>query len=126
MARLHISVAGQIPETESKNMFKSIAKYFRKEKWALVKIIDVSITLNGGPKVETFYFYLFESDKHTRRVDFACSASQSKSDLSYWANGLPTYHTKILRWQHGRADPDIPRYDQIPEEDTVNMLKGWI
>jgi hypothetical protein len=36
------------------------------------------------------------------------------------------YHEKIRRWQDGRLDPEIPSYNDIHEEDLVNVLRGKI
>lgn len=103
-------------------MFNFLKKYFPKENWILVKIISIDMLIDS--REETFYFRLFESNKGNRKVKFACTMSLNY--IEYVANQVPIYHEKICRWESGRLDPDIPRWDQIPEEDTVNVLKGNI
>ena len=98
-------------------------KFFKKEKWVLVKIITEVVNIDK--KQQNFYFRLYESNKGNRKVDFGCTDSAVRS-LRFLANQIPLYHEKIVRWEMGRYDPDIPIYDQIPEEDTVNALKGNI
>lgn len=97
--------------------------WFKREKWALVMTITHNIHINERPG--TFYFHLYESNLGNRKVKFS-STVRDVSNLLYIANQLPMYHEKILRWEAGRVDPDIPRYDEIPVEETVNILSGKI
>ena len=108
----------------------NILKWFKKdkkeehvEKFALVKIIDEPIDV--ADKHGKFYFKLYESDLGTRKVQLASTITNIR-DYEYVANQFEIYHTKVLRWQSGRHDPDIPRYSEVGEEDMVNALKGKI
>jgi hypothetical protein len=87
--------------------------WFRKEKWAQLKTVTLSGISWGAdtPSAKTggsIYIHLFESDKGNRKIDVACSFV-----------GVPDENT--LRYVKG-----IPRYSDIPEEDTANALKGKI
>lgn len=54
----------------------------------------------------------------------ATDASLDPVKLDSFVKSTDLYHTRVYRWLAGRPDPGIPRYAQVPEEDTVNMLKG--
>lgn len=98
--------------------------FFKKQQWRLVKTIINPVKLN---KIDgNVYYHLFESDKGNRRIDIQCSITLPYMDLDEQARKLETYQVKIYRWEMGRLDPDIPSYNQIPEEETVNVLKGKI
>ena len=96
---------------------------FGKEQWALVKIIEEPVTIEKKPC--KFYFRLFESNKGSRKVEFGCTMA-SIPDLAYIAVQMDTYQGRIVRWKNGRYDPDIPRYSETAEEDTVNALRGKV
>jgi hypothetical protein len=104
-------------------MFESIKKLFEKEVWALVKIIESSVIINK--KSGNFYFRLYESNKGARNVEFACTLPGVGS-LDYIAGQMEVYNIKIIRWKEGRYDPEIPRYNEVSEEDTMNALKGTV
>ncbi len=98
-----------------------------KENWRLVKSIAHSIRLSDeSSKTGSAYFHLFESEKGNRKVDITVTLDGFRGDPERSAKKLPIYQTKIYRWVNGRYDPDIPRYNEIPEEDTVNALKGSV
>ena len=96
-----------------------------KEQWRLVKTFSVDatrISVKGR-----IYFHLFESDRNSRRIEIASTFLDFQWHiLQDHARKCHLYQEKIYRWEMGRVDPDIPRYDQIPEEETVNILKGKI
>jgi hypothetical protein len=97
---------------------------FKKEKWALVKILDQDTIFEGNPLIYKFYYRLYESKNGNRKVEFACT--NPRCDLKVSASRHPIYQEKIIRWKEGRYDPDIPTYSQIPEEETAVMLRGKI
>ena len=77
----------------------------------------------------TFWFKLYESNKGNRRIEFASdniSTNRDQRILIETAGIFDLYQEKLLRWESGRYDPDIPTYNQIGEEDVVNALKGKI
>ena len=96
-----------------------------KERWRLVKTIMVHVGRGGvsGEKGK-LYYHLHESDLGNRKVEYACTISGV--DAESGGRLLDVYQETIYRWEHGRADPEIPRYGDIPEEDTVNILKGKV
>jgi len=102
-------------------------KFKPKEDWRLVKTIVDDVSRNSGKEKGKFYYHLFESSRGNRRVEFASTFSDlDKEALEKAGKHFDTYQDMIYRWEHGRVDPNIPRYDQIPEEETVNVLKGKI
>lgn len=104
-------------------MFDFIKKLFQKEKWELVTTITVDLTDNGIV-VGEFYMHLSESNKGNRKV-----IATSTLNIGYIESRMESmriYQSKVYRWLQGRHDPEIPRYNQIAEEDTANYLKGKI
>ena len=105
-----------------------------KENWRLVKTFSVSATFTFHNKIrkdEKVYYHLFESDRGRRKIDIESTMNivvdpYDGNKLQRMAEKLPFYQEKIYRWKQGRRDPDIPTYDQVPEEDTVNILKGKV
>jgi len=99
--------------------------FFKKQQWRLVKTIVNPVTLDK--KEGKVYYHLFESNKGNRRIDIQCSIILPPyMNLNDQARKLESYQEKIYRWEMGRVDPDIPTYNQVPEEETVNVLKGKI
>lgn len=99
--------------------------WIKKQDWRLVKTLDVPVKFDG--KDGQIYYHLFESNKGTRKVNIQCSfVLPSYMDLKKEAKTTTLYQTKIYRWEMGRVDPDIPRYNQVPQEETANVLKGKI
>jgi hypothetical protein len=101
--------------------------FFKKEKWALVKTTTFTRISWGEKKDGVIYIHFFESEKGNRKIESACSfvdATQEKIDDFIKGSGL--YQTKIFRWLNGRYDPEIPRYSEIGEEDTVSALRGKV
>lgn len=93
------------------------------ERWCLVKTISEDVALNS--KKGKIYFHLHESDRGNRKVEIASTLElPSYLKLDECAKRFEVYQEKIYRWENGRVDPDIPRYNQIPEEETANMLRG--
>lgn len=106
--------------------FKQI---FLKEKWVLVKTYDIVVRdrANTNNLIGKFYLHLSESNKGNRKVEPTCTIIHfNYAELNNMMKKSSIYHEIVHRWLKGRRDPDIPRYDQIDEEDVVNFLKGKI
>ena len=88
----------------------------------------VKIIKHAHPRASYIYhIHLYESDKGNRRATFSCEGEKYDIDRKDgYLKATDLYQMKIRRWLDGRMDPDIPRYDQISEEDTANFLKGTI
>jgi hypothetical protein len=99
--------------------------YFKRDDWRLVSTLsfDTKWDRNSG-KV---YFHLYESRKGKRKINIATTLSlPTYMDLEREAKRFNVYQERIYRWEMGRHDPGIPRYSQVPEEDTANALKGSV
>lgn len=93
------------------------------DNWRLVKTITVPNITFGHEKI-IVYFHLFESSKKKRKVEVAVSTDMSDADKR--VKVLAHYQEIVYPWLQGRVNPDIPRYDEIPEEETAVMLRGKI
>ncbi len=108
-------------------MFSWFKTFIKEQHWRLVKTIEHPISITGSNEKGILFFHLFESDIGNRKISLATTISGFNSDtLKEQTARLNIYQTKIYRWEMGRVDPDIPRYDQVPEEDCMNVLKGSI
>ena len=100
------------------------------EKFALVATFCEDFPLaNDEKKIKyRFYYRLYESNKGNRKVEFASTSPDliGIGALDFIANQRIFYHEKIARWKQGRFDPDVPRFDQVPEEDMANALRGKV
>ena len=93
-----------------------------KEDWRLVKTISVGVS--GRAKEGKLYYHLFESNLGHRRTEFVCTIPGIDAEES--GKLFTDYQEKIYRWEMGRVDPEIPTYNQVPEEETANVLKGKV
>ncbi len=106
--------------------------FFKKQKWLHVKTITLGNLIYGSSdskkaKDVKIFIQLFESDRGNRKIETACSLSDvSQEKIDIFVKASDEYQLRILRWASGRADPEIPRYSQLGEEDTANALKGKI
>ncbi len=89
--------------------------WYKREKWALVK----SFKIDYSPLE---YVHLFESSKGNRKIEHTVSGRRTWS-ISDLKNSV-LYQETIYRWLCGRRDLDIPTYDQVPAEETANVLRG--
>lgn len=106
-------------------MFDKLTQFFTKTRWRLVKTISVDFKYERSDG--RVYYHLFESNKGGRKVEINCTLTlPSFIKIEEESRKFKLYQEKIYRWEKGRYDPDIPRYDQVPEEDTANALKGTI
>lgn len=105
----------------------SFRNWFAKPKWTEVKLFKVSGTEIGTKRSVVIYIHLFESSVGSRRYEaIADSSDFTASSVIEFVKTTELYNTQIHRWLHGRYDPEIPRYDQISEEDVIAALKGTI
>lgn len=73
------------------------------------------------------YYHLYESNLSNRRCEIKSTVTLSpESVVIVKSMNSKLYQGKIYRWLNGRHDPEIPRYNDIPEEDTFNSIKGKI
>lgn len=100
-------------------MIEFFKKLFQRQKWALVK----SFAEKHGYSL--YHIHCFESSKGKRKIE--CIRSGSNYNIKndeYNFKSTNLYQIKIYRWLQGRRDMDIPRYDEINEDDTANYLRG--
>lgn len=102
--------------------------FLTKEKWRIVKtIVEVVQILDGPSRQYNFYLHLYESNKGNRKCVVNSTIPKERIRSSaYMPEQLDIYQNKIHRWVNGRYDPDILSYNQVPEEDTANALRGTI
>jgi hypothetical protein len=72
------------------------------------------------------YYHLFESRKGKHKCEIVSSNADWNAKLQNSAKGFTTYQNTIYRWLNGRYDPVIPRYSEIPEDETAAALRGAI
>ena len=96
---------------------------FNREKWALVTTLK---SVRGN--MYTYHIHLFESEKGKRKIECLCDGQpyDLKDPTNTWLVKTDLYQEKVYRWLKGRRDPDVPRYNELGEEDTANFLKGSI
>ena len=111
-------------------MFNWLKPKFTQD-WRLVKSLHVDVSYSfsrAGIKLSEqngkIYYHLFESNTNSRRVEFQSTIKLKPDELDVDAKTERLYQEKIYPWLNGRVDPDIPRYSQIPEEETAVMLRG--
>lgn len=103
-------------------MFK-LASLFSFQKWALVKTIKI----NHSAASYVYHIHLYESNTGKRKAEYRCDGNYYNIDRKDgWLKMHDIYQLQVYRWLAGRHDPDIPRYSQIAEDDTVNYLKGSV
>ena len=108
------------------SLYNRLIAYFKKEKWAYVKMFAIDDVTYERKKGKIF-IHLFESDKGNRRIKSSSSfPSLEQRTIDDFVTSQDIYQEKIMRWENGRYDPEIPRFSEIGEEDTVNALKGSI
>ena len=98
--------------------------FLKRQKWQLAK----TFKLNGGHGNFTYHVHCFESSKGNRRVEYVIDGEKydpHKGDKP-WILKTDLYQMQILRWLNGRRDPEIPTYEQIPEDDTAIFLRGKV
>lgn len=99
--------------------FKS---FFVKENWLLVKSYDLTLKKS----TDKVWFHLFESNKSNRKATIEYNRFKYDDELEELAKNTDLYQETIYRWLKGRINPDIPTYNQVPEEEVIVKLKGKI
>ena len=113
----------------------SFLSIFKRQKWRLCKIIEAPTGLSWGNmdgpdadrKQGRILYTLFESDKGKRRCKISSTIRECPVDKAEeYAMSTKFYQTKIYRWLAGRSDPEIPRFNEIDQEETMHQLRGTI
>ena len=97
-----------------------------RKKWAHVKTLTID-NVKYSSKVGKIYIHLYESNKGDRRIE--CSSSFTdlfQGSIDEFVISQEIYQERLVRWKAGRYDPEIPRFSEIGEDDTVNALKGTV
>lgn len=106
-------------------MLSWIRKIFTKQQWAVVKTFDIAS--QRGKESGKVYIHLCESNKGNRDISVSSTfPSASESIVLEYVKATELYNERIYRWLQGRYDPEIPRFQDIPEEDTAAALRGKI
>ncbi len=100
----------------------SLFKRKPREDWRLVKTHRVDVSSKSILGV--LYYHLFESNENNRRIEYDCTIPNVNLEDGHKI--YPVYHEIIYPWMQGRINPEIPRYSEIPEEETAAMLRGKI
>lgn len=100
----------------------SLFKRKPKEDWRLVKSYRLDVTSESNKGV--LYYHLFESNFGTRQLKYDCTIQNV--NLAVGHKMYSEYHETIYPWLQGRLNPEIPRYHEIPEEETAVMLRGKV
>lgn len=108
---------------------------FKKEQWGLVKTfqVDVRLTTTSNrvhkepDESGVIYMHLYESNKGKRKIENNTTLKADNNKMvDDYVKRTDVYNTQIYRWLNGRRDPAIPTYNQIPEEETAEALRGAI
>lgn len=113
-------------------MIKYFKKLFKIEKFRLVRTIEIHYNMvdnlidNNIEESHIMFCHLYESDIGSRKVKNISTSLKHNSKPDIMAESFTEYQRTIIRWLAGRHDPDIPSYNDIPEEDTISELRGKI
>jgi len=105
---------------------------FKKTNWRLVATYELTNGFQWGSEENGFtkgkiFYHLFESECGQRRTQIRTTIyDANKHKIEEFATSTEFYHKKIYRWLSGRSDPDIPRYSEIDQEETMHGLRGTI
>lgn len=103
--------------------------FFKREQWRLVATISdpVLVPVRDSKRSGVFIYHLFESSKRSRKVKIVFTDYEIEQDkVEKFARASAFYNAEIYPWLVGRNFPNISKYDDIPEEETVLFLKGAI
>lgn len=89
------------------------------EHWLHVHIIEE--TRNIEDVKVLFYIHFYESNYGGRRIQVS-SSYYNEEKAQTFTNQLFAYNKTARPWLTGRYDPDIPRYQDIPQVDLVKKL----
>lgn len=83
--------------------------------------------VKNGNRRGKVYIHCLESDRNNRKVKGSCTFPDIDSkSIDDFVKVHEIYQERLVRWLAGRYDPEIPRFSEVGEEDTVNALKGTI
>lgn len=111
------------------NVFKKKPK----EEWRIVKeCTPISISFGNQLTPHTkqdgeIYIYLYESNLGNRTLQARSTISEATQEqIDRCVKASEVYMRRIYRWLMGRADPEIMRFDEVEQEETVHYLQGTI
>lgn len=97
------------------------------EQWKFLKTDSFQTTITGrGDTKYNFYIHYYESNFGNRKAEYTTDLVNTQTSTEFFVKQDPIYHTKVYRWLNGRADPDIPAYSNVEQDDLSNMLKGKV
>lgn len=97
------------------------------EIWEHVTVKDYAVSRRNGEDKGTIYVHFYESNKGNRKVKYESSWNDDNGTMtSDKLVHLDFYQKVIVRWLAGRYDPEIPKYNEVAEEDTANALRGKV
>jgi hypothetical protein len=99
--------------------------FLKREKWALVKTFKIDRPVSPSGK-HVYHIHCYESNKANRKAEYVCDGEPYRISDKVWLPTTDFYQMQMVRWLNGRRDPEIPMYEQIPEEDTAIFLKGKV
>lgn len=89
--------------------------------------VDVVVNEKGKKNASIVYIHLFESNIGNRKFVYKCADSScTTSDCERFFKSQPLYNDRLIRWENGRHDPEILRYNEVAEDDIANALRGEI
>jgi hypothetical protein len=95
--------------------------------WRLMTTLECGVSLSNRGIVSDhgkLYYHLLESDKGQRKIELGCTLVLNDNEIFLASRRMPLYHETVYPWLKGRYSPDIPRYADVPYDDTVKALKG--
>lgn len=100
-----------------------------KKKWRLCKTIEHEYPMHlikvGGTGISPLFYHLFEAEDGERIILAKINCLKySQSKLDNYAANTSFYNLVLFPWVCGRNSPDIPRYEDIPGEETMLYLTG--
>lgn len=102
--------------------------FLKRQKWELVKTFKLVKPPTHMHSSYTYHIRCYESSKGNRRVEYVVDGEKYNPHKGNktWILTTDLYQMQVYRWLSGRRDPEIPIYEKISEEDTVNFLRGKI
>lgn len=102
---------------------KWLLNFFASRKPVLVKVLTANV-LGDMHKEGTLYYYLYENRYGKRSYEYKCTLDVRSQALYEYSMRNKQYTETIYPWLKGRNNPEIPKFSDIPENDTMNYLSG--